>query len=105
MTRFFLLLSVFAMIVSVTVCVSHIHNGSGSNNEISVVVDSDSQNHSSLENQGCDMACGGCCIHHIIHSPKEINTLSVLGKGQRLIPDTTLFVSDLTYSLKRPPKA
>lgn len=106
MSKFFLILSAFALIVSVTVCASHsAHAGVDTDTEISTSIDIDNQGDTSLGSNGCDMTCGGCCVHHATNTSHGISDLTSVGKGQLLMPDTTLFVSDFIYGLKRPPKA
>ena len=93
------------MIVSVTVCASHVaHASVDTDTEISISIDADSSEDTSLDSNGCDMSCGGCCIHHAIDTSHS-NNLASAGKGKLLMPDTTLFVSDFIYGLKRPPKS
>ncbi len=105
MNKFFLILSAFALIVSVTVCASHsAHASVDTESEISISIDADSPSDTSLGSNGCDMSCGGCCVHHVINT-YGISTLASVGKGQLLMPDTDLFVSDFIYGLKRPPKS
>ena len=105
MSRFFLILSAFAMIVSVTVCVSHAaHADVDTGSELSISIDADSSEDTSLGSNGCDMSCGGCCVHHAIDTSHGSNLAST-GDGKLSMPDTTLFVSDFIYGLKRPPKA
>ena len=106
MSKFFLILSAFALIVSVTVCASHsAHASVDTDKEMSVSIDADSPDDNSLGSNGCDMSCGGCCVHHVIHTSHGVSTLASDGKGQLLMPDTNLFVSDFIYGLKRPPKS
>ena len=105
MSKFFLILSAFALIVSVTVCASHAaHASVDTDTEISISVDADSSEDTSLGSNGCDMSCGGCCIHHAIDTSHS-NNLASAGQGKLLMPDTTLFVSDVISGLKRPPRA
>ena len=107
MSKFFLILSAFALIVSVTVCASHAAHASDgrTSSEISISVDADApDDNTSLGSNGCDMSCGGCCVHHVIHSSHGASN-AVTGKDQLFMPDTTLFVSDFIYGLKRPPKS
>lgn len=100
-----MILSAFAMIVSVTVCASHVaHASVDTGSELSISIDADSSEDSSLGSNGCDMSCGGCCIHHAINMSHSDNIASV-GNGKLLLPDTTMFVSDFIYGLKRPPKS
>ena len=106
MNKFFLILSAFALIVSVTVCASHVaHASVDTDTEISISIDADSSEDTSMGSSGCDMACGGCCVHHATNTSHGASDLTSVGKGQLLMPDTTLFVSDVIYGLKRPPKA
>ena len=93
------------MIVSVTVCVSHAaHADVDTGSELSISIDADSSEDTSLGSNGCDMSCGGCCVHHAIDTSHSGNLAST-DDGKLLMPDTTLFVSDFIYGLKRPPKA
>ncbi len=105
MSKFFLILSVFAMIVSVTVCVSHAaHASVDTGSELSITIDADSPEDTSEGNNGCKMSCGGCCAHHAVDTSHNANFASV-GDRKPLMPDTTLFVSDVIYGLKRPPRS
>lgn len=103
MSKFFLVLSAFAMILSVMVCVSHVHASVDTNTEISISIDVDDQDSNSLGSKGCDMSCAGCCVHHATNLSNAKST-TTSDKDKILIPDTTLFASNLIYSLKRPPK-
>jgi hypothetical protein len=106
MSKFFLILSAFALIVSVTVCASHVaHASVDTNTDISISIDIDNQNDNSLGSNGCDMSCGGCCVHHATGTPHGTSDLPSVGKDQLFKFDATLFVSDVIYGLKRPPKA
>ncbi len=106
MSKFFLILSAFAMIVSVTVCVSHAaHADVDTGSELSISIDADSPEDMSLGSNGCDMSCGGCCIHHAVNASHGNSDLASLSKGKLLVPDTTLVMSDFIYGLKRPPKS
>jgi len=94
------------MIVSVTVCVSHAaHADVDTGSELSISIDADSPEDTSLGSNGCDMSCGGCCVHHAVNTSHGNSDLASLSKGKLLMPDTTLFVSDFIYGLKRPPKS
>ena len=105
MSKLFLILSAFAMIVSVTVCASHVaHASVDTGSELSVNIDADSSEDSALGSNDCDMSCGGCCIHHAINMSHSDNIASA-GNGKLLLRDTTLFVSDVISGLKRPPRA
>ncbi len=93
------------MIVSMTVCVSHAHASIDTDTEISISIDNDNSEDTSQGGSGCDMPCGGCCVHHAIDTFSKNSDLASVGKGKLLMPDTTLLVSDFIYGLKRPPKA
>lgn len=105
MSKFFLILSAFAMIVSSMVCLSHAHADVNTGSELSISIDADSSEDTSLGDNGCDMSCGGCCVHHAVNTSHGNSDLASLSKGKLLMPDTTLFVSDIIYGLKRPPKS
>ena len=93
------------MIVSVTVCVSHAaHADVDTGSELSISVDADSSEDTSLGSNGCDMSCGGGCVHHAINTSHS-NDLASAGNEKLFMPDTTLFVSDAIYGLKRPPRS
>lgn len=106
MSKFFLILSAFALIVSVTVCVSHsAHASVDSDTEISISIDADGSSDNKLGSNGCDMLCGGCCVHHAMNTSFGVKDFAVFGKDQMSLPNTSLIVLDLIYGLKRPPKA
>lgn len=105
MSKFFLILSAFAMIVSVTICASHAHASVDSASDISISIEIDNAGETSLGSNGCDMSCGGCCVHHAMSSSFVNSDFISLSKGKLLRSDGTLFVSDITYGLKRPPKS
>ncbi len=92
------------MIVSITVCVSHAHASIDTESEHSMSIDADSSEDTSLGSNNCDMSCGGCCVHHAVETSHNANIVSVDDKNL-LIPDTSIFVSDFIYGLKRPPKS
>lgn len=106
MSKFFLILSAFAMIVSVTVCVSHAHADVDTGSELSISIDSDSpENSDSSGNNDSDIFCVGCCVHHAANISHGNSDLASLSKGKLLVSDTTLVMSDFIYGLKRPPKS
>ncbi len=105
MNKFLLILSAFALIVSVTVCASHAaHASTDKNAEISISIDIDSHSDNSLDSNGCEMSCGGCCVHNAMNTSYGFKDFTPISEGLRLMPDTALFVSDVIYGLKRPPK-
>ncbi len=105
MRKFFLVISTFAMIVSVTVCASHAHASVDNGLEISVSTHDHSAKDNSLDNDGCDMSCGGCCLHHAIGNFQGNDKIISLAKHKLLLPEAQLLVSDVIYGLKRPPKS
>lgn len=104
MNRFILTLSAFALIVSVTLCASHAHASVDNNPEISISIDVQNLDHDTLKDS-CDMSCGGCCVHHVIYYSHDLHNLISINKNKVLLPNTALFVSDVIYGLKRPPKS
>ena len=105
MSRFLLIISAFAMIVSVTVCASYAHASIDSGIEISASSHDHSSENNSFDNDGCDMSCGACCFHHAMGTLQGNETLSSLAKHKLLLPDAQMLVSDFIYGLKRPPKS
>ena len=106
MSKFFLIFTLFAMIVSMTVSATHAHANADSPSEISISVDlDDSGDHNALGSKDCDVACGGCCIHHVMNNTNQIIGLSSLAKDKLQVPHESIFVSDYIYGLKRPPKS
>ena len=57
----------------------------------------------------CDMACGGCGMHHHNHhissQMPDVYTLKIAGKDLRALEEQQIYLSDLIYGLKRPPKS
>ncbi|MGH1374555.1 MAG: hypothetical protein ACRBBW_21140 [Cellvibrionaceae bacterium] len=93
------------MIVSVTVCASHVTRANiDTGSELSLSIDTDGSEDTSLGSNDCGMLCGGCCVHHAVDTSHNANFASV-GDRKPLMPDTTLFVSDVIYGLKRPPRS
>ncbi len=106
MSRIFLIFTLFAMIASMTVSATHAHANVDSPSEISISVDlDDSGDHNALGSKDCDVACGGCCIHHAMSNSNQIDSLSSSAKDRLQVPHESIFVSDYIYGLKRPPKS
>ena len=106
MSRVFLIFTLFAMIVSMTVSATHAHASVDSPAEISISVDlDDSDDHNALGSKDCDVACSSCCIHHAMSNSNQIIGLSPLVKDKLQVPHESIFVSDFIYGLKRPPKS
>lgn len=96
---------VFSLIVSITVCASHVaHANVEASSEISVTVDVDNSNDNLLGDNSCDMACGGCCIHYAMDTANNVENIELLNvKAISAYP--SVFVSQNTNGLKRPPKS
>lgn len=106
MSKVLLIFTLFTLIVSVTVSAAHAHVEIDTPSEISSTINFDSDdNHNNLGSQDCDMACGGCCIHHVMNSSSQIHSLSSLSKDKLHALNTNIFVSDFIYGLKRPPRS
>lgn len=71
-------------------------------------VDTDNAPDNQSPNDGCDLACSGCHVHchnHIVfHSNDDLSALFD-AKEKRILGQELIYLSDLTYGLKRPPKA
>ena len=108
MSKFFLIFSMFAVIVSMTVCASHAHASLSTLSEIPVsvvTIDVDSQENSTSSGNDCGITCGGCCVHHLINTFDKPSNTGPMGKSKMLMPDTNISVSDIIYNLKRPPRS
>ena len=106
MSKIFLIFTLFALIVSVTVSAAHAHVDMDTPSEISSTIHLDSDDdHNDLGSQDCEMACGGCCIHHVMNSSNQTHSLSSLTKEKLHALNTNVFVSDFIYGLKRPPRS
>ena len=106
MSKIFLIFTLFALIVSVTVSAAHAHVEIDIPSEISSTIDLDSDDdHKDLVSQYCKQACGGCCINHAMNSSNQTHNLSSLTKSKLHALKTNVFVSDFTYGLKRPPRS
>ena len=105
MNKLILIFSVFAMIVSVTVCASHVHAADTIDAEMSISIDHENSEDISIDINSCDMACAGCCVHLTTNTANEFKEFLTAWKDQLGLPITQFIVSDLIYGLKRPPKA
>ena len=96
---------IFSLIVSITVCASHVaHANVDTSSEISVTVDVDNSNDNLLGDNSCDMACGGCCIHHAMGTASNVEKIESLN-AKAVSSYPSIFVSQNTNGLKRPPKS
>jgi len=106
-----MLFSVFALLVSLTASLAHAETVC---NEASLEICDSQHMDNAPENDGtpdgcCDMACGGCGMHcqhsHMSSATHDAFSLKVSGKDQRALEEQQVYISDLIYGLKRPPKA
>lgn len=71
-------------------------------------VNSDNAPDNDASKDGCDIACSGCHVHCHNHIASNVHDeLSALfgEKEKRILGQEQIYLSDLTYGLKRPPKA
>ena len=105
MSKVFLVFTLCALIVSMTVSAAYAHVEIDTPSEISSTINLDSDDdHNYLGNQDCEMTCSGCCIHHVMNSSNQTHSLSSLSKEKLHALNTNVFVSDFIYGLKRPPR-
>jgi|GEM_PF-925862 len=111
MRNFIILFSVFALLVSLTASFAHaetICNKPLSEICVSQHLDNAADD-DAAPNDCCDMACGGCGMHcgysHMSSLVHDSFSLKVLGKDKRAFDEQRIYISDLIYGLKRPPKA
>ncbi|MFN3828249.1 MAG: hypothetical protein ACK4NR_11580 [Micavibrio sp.] len=111
MRKFLMLFSVFALLVSLTASLAHaetVCNEASSEICASQHIDNVPDNDAAPDGC-CDMACGGCGMHcshsHMSSSTHDAFSLKVSGKDQRALEEQQVYISDLIYGLKRPPKA
>jgi hypothetical protein len=94
-------LMIFSLIFSITICASHVaHASVDTSSEISMPIDIDN----SIDGDACDMACGGCCIHHAMDATNNVKEIVSL-KAKAISTYPSVFVSQNTNGLKRPPKS
>lgn len=110
MRKFLMILSVFALLVSLTVSLVHAETVcNGASSEICASQHMDNAPDNDAAPDGCcDMTCGGCGMHHNHHMSSHMHddfSLRVSGKDQRSLDRQQIHISDLIYGLKRPPKA
>lgn len=110
MRKLLMLFSVFALLVSLTASLVHaetVCNGASSEICDSQHMDNAPDNDAAPDGC-CDMACGGCGMHHHNHHMSshmhDVFPLKVSGKDQRSLDRQLIYISDLIYGLKRPPK-
>lgn len=111
MSRFFLIFTLFAMVVSTTASLAHAHMDVESISGVYISIDSDDVSDSTgddapVSNNDCDMMCSGSCLHaHLMFNSDQGGDLFMSAKGKIILSNTNHYFSDLIYDLKRPPKA
>lgn len=110
MRKFLMLFSVFAFLATSMAGLAHAETlcDPSSENCDSQHIDTDNTPDNESPKDGCDLACSGCHVHchnHIAsHSHDGLSAL--FGeKEKRILGQELVYLSDLTYGLKRPPKA
>ena len=71
-------------------------------------VDGDNGNEESASKEGCDLACTSChahCHHHIVSYPSQELSIQLSVQDERLLAQELIYISDLTYGLRLPPRA
>ena len=110
MHKFFMIFSVFAFLVTSMASLAHAETFCDPSSEIcaSQHVDAENVPDDGMSKDGCDLACSGCHVHchnHIAsHSHDGLSALFG-AKEKRILGQELIYLSDLTYGLKRPPKA
>ncbi|MCB9984083.1 MAG: hypothetical protein H6864_00145 [Micavibrio sp.] len=110
MRKVLMIFSVFAFLATSMASFAHAETLCDPSSEIcaSQHVNSDNAPDNDASKDGCDMACSGCHVHchnHIAsHSHDGLSALFG-AKEKRILGQELIYLSDLTYGLKRPPKA
>lgn len=108
MKKFLMILSVFAFLATSMAGLAHAETLCDPSSEICASQHLDNNTDNSKPKDGCDLACSGChahCHNHI--SFQALSTLSSLfgEKEKNTLGQEIIYISDLVYGLKRPPKA
>ena len=110
MKKFLMILSIFAFLTTSMASLAHAETLCDPLSEIcaSQHVNSDNAPDNDASKDGCGMACSGCHIHCHNHIASNVqDELSTLfgEKEKRILGQELIYISDLIYGLKRPPKA
>lgn len=110
MKKFLMMLSVFAFLAASMAGLAHAEMLCDLSSEICAPqhLDNDNNPDNSAPKDGCDSACSGCHAHCHSHiAPQVHKALSSLfsEKEKNTIGQEIIYISDLVYGLKRPPKA
>lgn len=110
MRNILMLLSIFAFLATSMAGLAHAETLCDPSSEICAYqhVDNSNTPDKDAAKDGCDLACSGCHVHchnHIAsHSHDGLSGLFGV-KEKRILGQELIYLSDLTYGLKRPPKA
>ncbi len=105
-----MILSVFAFLATSMAGLAHAETLCDPSSEICAPqhLDNDNDTDNSAPKDRCDLACSGCHAHCHSHiASQAYKTLSSLSgdKEKNTFGQELIYLSDLTYGLKRPPKA
>lgn len=105
-----MILSVLAFLTTSMVGLAHAETLCDPSSEIcnSQHVDENNVPDNDVSKDGCDLACNGCHAHcHHYATSHSLDTFSDLfsAKEHRIQSQSLIYLSDLIYGLKRPPKA
>ncbi|MCB1580480.1 MAG: hypothetical protein H6859_00320 [Rhodospirillales bacterium] len=106
MRKFLMIFSVFALVVSITADLAHAHTTS-LDTQTQISADMDSGPDNSAYPGCCDMACGGCGMHHHHHAANGLSdgfSLQAATKDRQGFGAESIYLSDFVYGLKRPPR-
>lgn len=107
MRKFVTILSLFALLVSITASLAHAHMNTP-DTQTHIASDMGHGSDDTDYSDCCDMACGGCGMHHHHHVAyilsDSISAHIAIKDKQGFGTDLT-YLSSLVYGLKRPPKA
>lgn len=108
MKKFFLIFALFAMVFSTTVSVAHACVDIETSIEASHTLDDDfsDKDESPLKSHDCEMACGNCSLHHSVYNNvSSVDSLIPTIFAKPFPVEADIVLSQIAYSLKRPPKA
>jgi len=108
MKKFVLIFALFAMVFSTTVSVAHACMDIETSIEISHTPDDDfsDKDESPVKSHDCEMACGNCSLHHSVYNNvSSVNILMPTVFAKPFPVESDIVLSQMAYSLKRPPKA
>lgn len=108
MKKFFLIFALFAMVFSTTVSVANACTDIENSIETSHTPDDNfsDKNESPLKSHDCEMACGNCSLHHSVYNNvSSVDHLMPTVFKKSFPVESDIVMSQMAYSLKRPPKA